>query len=61
MPESQEEWLPMTVAAKKLGISYDKLSRLVRKRAIKTKTDIVDERVKFVEIGEIKRVLHIKD
>jgi len=56
-----EEWMSMKQAAEKLGISYDKLSRLVRKRAITTKTDIVDERVKFVEIGEIKRVLRIKN
>jgi predicted HTH domain antitoxin len=56
-----EEWVSMTEAAKTLGISYDKLSRLVRKRAINTKSDIVDERVKYVEIGEIKKVLRIKN
>ena len=51
----------MTDAAKALDISYDKLSRLVRKRAIHTKSDIVDERVKYVEIGEIRKVLKIKN
>lgn len=51
-----EEWLPMREVAKMLNISYDKLSRLVRQKIIQTRDDVLDQRVKLVEVNEVKKV-----
>jgi hypothetical protein len=58
MPE--EQWLPMREVAEMLHISYDKLSRLVRQKAIQSKNDILDQRVKLVEVSEVKRVFRLR-
>ncbi len=55
-----EQWLPMRDVAEMLNISYDKLSRLVRQKAIRTQDDILDQRVKLVEVSEVKKVFRIK-
>lgn len=55
-----EQWLPMKEVAEMLNISYDKLSRLVRQKAIQTQDDILDQRVKLVEVNEVKKVFRIK-
>lgn len=57
---AEERWLPMREVADLLHISYDKLSRLVRQKAIQAQDDILDQRVKLVEVNEVKRVFRIK-
>ena len=57
---SDEQWLPMKEAAKTLNISYDKLSRLVRQKVIDTQIDLLDQRVKLVELGQVKRVFRLQ-
>jgi hypothetical protein len=55
-----EDWVPMREAAATLGISYDKLSRLVRQRVIKTQSDILDQRKKLVQLSEVKRIFRLE-
>jgi hypothetical protein len=54
-----EQWLPMREVAETLHISYDKLSRLVRQKVIKTQSDVLDQRIKLVEINEVKRIFRM--
>ena len=61
MPEQTEQWLPMNEVAEMLKISAYKLSRMAQKGAIRTQPDILDARVKLVELNEVKRVFRIKD
>jgi hypothetical protein len=55
-----EQWLPMREVAEMLGISYDKLGRLVRRREIRSQDDPLDQRVKLVEVNEVKRIFRIR-
>ena len=57
---NSEQWIPMKEAAAILNISYDKLSRLVRQKAIHTQEDVLDQRAKLVELNEVKRVFRLK-
>lgn len=54
-----EQWLPMREVAEKLNISYDKLSRLVRQKVIRTQNDVLDQRKKLVEINEVKHIFRL--
>ena len=54
-----ERWLPMKEVATLLNISYDKLSRLVRQKVIKTQDDVLDQRVKLVEVEEVKKIFRL--
>jgi len=59
--ESGEQWLPMREVANMLGISYDKLGRLVRRREIRSQDDPLDQRLKLVELSEVKRIFRIRE
>ncbi len=52
-----EQWVPMRDAAKQLGVSTSKLSRLAKRGVIKTHTDVLDQRVKLVDLTEVKTLL----
>ena len=54
-----EEWVTMKTAAEMLNIDYDKLSRLVRQKEIKTKSTPLDRRTKLVEINEVRRIFNV--
>lgn len=54
-----EEWLPMKEAAKKLKVSYYKLSQLAMTGEISTKDSLRDKRVKLVNVEQIKQILNI--
>ena len=56
---SSEQWLPMKEVAENLQISYDKLSRLVRQKVIRTQSDVLDQRKKLVEINEVRRIFRV--
>ncbi|HEX2557465.1 MAG TPA: hypothetical protein VHK86_04025 [Nitrososphaera sp.] len=60
MPET-EQWLPMSIVAERLKISAYKLSRMAQKGAIVTKPDILDARVKLVELNEVKRIFRVEE
>lgn len=58
--EIEEQWMNMGETAKLLNISYNKLSRLVRQKAIRTQEDILDQRAKLVNVEEVKRIFKRK-
>lgn len=60
MENIQEEWLPMRDVADMLKISYYKLSRLVAQNQISSQDDVLDRRVKLVEVNEVKRVFRLR-
>ncbi len=51
-----QEWITMSEAARRLGISTTKLSRLAAKGRIITQGDPYDERVKLVNYAELRRI-----
>jgi DNA-binding MarR family transcriptional regulator len=52
-----EQWVTMTEAAEALGITPTQVSRLAKKGAIRSEADALNQRVKLVELNEVKRVL----
>jgi len=57
MPET-EEWVTMTEAAEALGITPTQVSRLAKKGSIRSEADALNQRVKLVELNEVRRVLN---
>ena len=53
---SQEEWITMSEAARRLGISTTKISRLAAKGRIITQDNPYDERVKLVNFVELRKI-----
>jgi hypothetical protein len=51
-----EEWITMSEAARRIGISVTKLSRLASQGRIVTRLDPYDERVKLVNFVELRRM-----
>lgn len=54
-----ERWLPMRQAADELNIPYHTLQRLVSQNKIQSKNDLLDSRVRLVEINEVKRAFKV--
>ncbi len=52
--QESEQWMPMRQAAKRLGITPNKISRLAEKGKIKTRRTPLDERVRLVDLNELK-------
>lgn len=51
-----EEWVTMTEAAERLGVSVSQISRLARKGEIKSEADRLNKRVKLVEFNEVQEL-----
>jgi hypothetical protein len=49
-----EQWMSMRTAARRLGVSPNKISRLASKGRIKTRENPLDERVRLVDYNELK-------
>lgn len=54
MKARNDDWVSMSEAAKIVGVSTAKISRLAAKGKIQTKMDLRDERVKLVSISELR-------
>lgn len=54
MTEAREDWVSMSEAAKTIGVSTAKISRLAAKGKIETRVNLKDERVKLVSICQLK-------
>jgi hypothetical protein len=52
--QMDEQWMTMRSAARSLGVSPNKISRLAAKGRIKTRDNPLDERVKLVDFNELK-------
>jgi DNA-binding MarR family transcriptional regulator len=53
-----EEWVTMKEAAKELGVSPSKISRLAAINVIAVKIDPVDRRIKLVDLNQVRQVLN---
>ena len=51
-----EEWITMSEAARRIGISVPKISRLAANGKIATQRDPYDERVKLVNFAELRQI-----
>jgi hypothetical protein len=49
-----EEWVTMSVAARTIGISLSKVSRLAALKRIKSQSNPYDERTKLVDLNELR-------
>ena len=58
---SEDEWVTMTQAAKEIGVTLSKISRLASLKRIKTQYNPYDERTKLVDLNELKRLFKISD
>jgi len=61
MNTPNEEWVPMSEAAYQLksegyAVSLSKLSRMAKNNEIKTDTDPIDKRARFVDLNELRRL-----
>lgn len=53
-PQSEPQWMSMRQAARRLGVSPNKISRLAEKNRIKTRDNPLDERVRLVDFNELQ-------
>ncbi len=51
---SEPQWMSMRQAAKRLGVSPNKISRLAEKKRITTRDNPLDERVRLVDFNELQ-------
>lgn len=58
MTERKEEWLPMTEAAKEVGVSVAKLSNMAKRGRFDTAKDPRDERVTLVNMTQLRQIFN---
>lgn len=51
---ADEQWMSMRTAAKRLGVSANKISRLASKGRITTRDNPLDERMRLVDFNELR-------
>ncbi len=51
-----EEWVTMTEAAEKIGVTLSKISRLAALGRIRTQNNPYDERTKLVDLVELRKM-----
>ena len=51
---ADEQWMSMRTAAKRLGVSTNKISRLASKGRITTRDNPLDERMRLVDFNELR-------
>ena len=54
--EQPAEWITMSEAAKRIGVSIPKISRLAANGKITTQRDPYDERVRLVNFVELRQI-----
>ncbi len=55
-----DQWVTMSQAAQMLGIQYNRITRLAAKGKIETRLNILDERVKLVNLEELRQIFNIR-
>jgi transposase len=53
---ADEQWMSMRTAAKRLGVSANKISRLASKGRITTRDNPLDERMRLVDFNELRKL-----
>jgi len=56
-----EQWVELSKAAQRLGISQAKLSMMVKNGEVKSKKDIRDRRKTFVDMNELNRLFYPRE
>jgi DNA-binding MarR family transcriptional regulator len=51
-----EQWVPLTEAAKEIGVSAAKLSRMAKDGRVSTRKDPYDERKTLVNLVELRSI-----
>ena len=51
---ADQQWMSMRTAAKRLGVSTNKISRLASKGRITTRDNPLDERMRLVDFNELR-------
>ena len=54
--QEKEQWTPLGKAAKEVGVSHSKLSRMASRFIIKSKRDPRDDRVILVDLVELRKL-----
>lgn len=55
---AQEQWIPLTEAARRIGVSQARLSTMVKNGEIKSKKDPKDRRKTYVDLNELNRYFY---
>jgi len=58
MQLATEQWIPLTDAARRVGVSQAKISRMVKLGKIKTKKNPKDERQTLVDLNELNKLFY---
>lgn len=61
MQLATDQWLPLSEAARRVGVSQAKLSRMVKLGQITTKKDPKDERKTLVDLNELNRIFYPRE
>lgn len=61
MQVAQEQWLELSKAAARLGISQAKLSFMVKRGEIKSRKDIRDKRKTWVDMNELNKLFYPRE
>ena len=61
MQMATEQWMPLTEAARRVGVSQAKLSTMAKNGKIKTKKDPKDERKTLVDINELNAIFYPRE
>jgi DNA-binding MarR family transcriptional regulator len=61
MQVAAEQWIPLSEAARRVGVSQAKLSRMVKLGQIKTKRDPKDERKTLVDLNELNAIFYPRE
>ena len=56
-----ENWMELTKAAQRVGVSQAKLSAMAAKGEIKTKKDPKDRRKTYVDLNELNAIFYPRD
>ncbi len=58
MQVATENWIPLSQAAQRVGVSQAKLSRMVKLGLLKTKKNPKDDRQTLVDLNELNRIFY---
>ncbi len=61
MQVATENWIELTKAAQRVGVSQAKLSTMAKRGEIKTKKDPKDRRKTYVDLNELNRIFYPQD
>jgi hypothetical protein len=59
MTQVSEQWVPMNVAARELGVSPTKLSNMAQAGQIETRHDLRDNRKRLVDLVALRKLFGV--